>query len=190
MYIHNKILSALLSVSFIFYLGCATSYAPDNWLPDTDDVPQNVFGGWITVITEPDSLYPEEKWMEYSGEFIASEDSVICLLYDSLYQIPKHKITESILELDEKNTTAYGLWVLGGSVLTISNGYYAAFTLPLWLGFGIPTVVGESARDRYEMEYPDEQYWDSVKVFARFPQGTNEIDLSQLKPLFVIQKSE
>jgi hypothetical protein len=188
MYIHKKIFYSLLLILCTLLIGCAASYAPDNWLPETADVPQNVFGGWITVITAPDILNPDEKWMEYSGEFIASEDSVIIILYDSLYQIPKSKIVNSILELDQKNTTAYGLWVLGGSVLTISNGYYMGITLPLWLFAGIPTVVGESARDRYEMDEPTQEYWDSIKVFARFPQGVSNIDLASIKPIINYQE--
>ena len=168
--------------------GCASSYAPSDFLPATSDVPQNPYGGWITIITEPDSLIPDDKWMMYSGEFISTEENSVYLLYDSVYQIPKKKITNSLLELDEKNTAAYGLWVLGGSVLTISNGYYAVFTLPLWLAAGIPTVVGESIRDRYEMDFPNDEYWDSVKVFARFPQGIDDIDLSQLKPYAISKK--
>jgi len=126
--------------------------------------------------------------MMYGGEFIAYENGVVYLLYDSLYQIPTRKITESILELDEKNTTTYGLWVLGGSVLTLSNGVYAGITLPLWLIAGIPTVVGESARDRYEMDYPTNEYWESLKIFARFPQGVGNIDLSQIRPYLISKK--
>lgn len=188
MYIHKKIFYSLLLILATLLIGCAASNAPDNWLPDTGDVPQNVFGGWITVITAPDILNPDEKWMEYSGEFIASEDSVIIILYDSLYRIPKSQIVNSILELDEKNTTTYGLWVFGGSVLTLSNGVYAGITLPLWLGFGIPTVVGESARDRYEMDEPTQEYWDSINMFARFPQGISNIDLTLIKPIIKYQE--
>jgi hypothetical protein len=188
MCIHKKIIFLLIAASFIFLTGCATSYAPSGWLPETSEVPQDAYGGWLTIITEPDSLKPEEKWMQYSGEFISFEDSVIYLLYDSLYQIPKSKIAVSILELDEKNTTIYGFWVLGGSILAITNGYYAGITLPLWLGAGIPSVVGESARDRYEMDYPTTEYWESIKMFSRFPQGISYIDLSNIKPYFVLEK--
>lgn len=180
----------LLTVSIIFcllFFGCATSYAPGDYLPETTEIPQNAYGGWITIITQPDSSNPDDKWLMYGGEFIASEDSVIYVLYDTLYTIPKWKVTNSLLELDQKNTTTYGLWVLGGSVLTISNGYYAMITLPLWLAAGIPTVAGESARDRYETEYPDENYWDEIKEFARFPQGVSGIDLTKLKSYTVIQ---
>jgi hypothetical protein len=184
MFTHKKILYSLLLISCVLLIGCAASYAPDNYLPETEDVPKEVYGGWLTVITAPDILNPDENWMQYSGEFIASEDSIIYLLYDSLYQIPKSKITESILELDEKNTTTYGLWVFGGSLLTLSNGVYAGITLPLWLLAGVPAVVGESARDRYEMNEPTAEYWDGIKIFARFPQGVTDIDLTSINPIF------
>ncbi|HSW55778.1 MAG TPA: hypothetical protein VLH59_11885 [Ignavibacteriaceae bacterium] len=183
MYIHKKILHYLLIISTVILIGCATSYAPDNFLPQTTDVPQDIYGGWLTVITAPDTLHPDENWKQYSGEFIASEDSNIYLLYDSLYQIPKRNIIESTLELDEKNTTTYGLWVFGGSVLTLSNGIYAGITLPLWLLAGIPTVVGESSRDRYETDESTEEYWNGIKMFARFPQGISNIDLASIKPI-------
>lgn len=190
MSIHKKILFFLLLISAVLLIGCAASYAPDNYLPETENVPQDFYGGWLTVITEPDNLNSDENWMQFSGEFIASEDSIIYLLYDSLYQIPKRKITESILELDEKNTTTYGLWVFGGSILTLSNGFYAGITLPLWLLAGIPAVVGESSRDRYEMDEPTAEYWDSIKIFARFPQGISDIDLTTIKPVFNFNESE
>lgn len=188
MSIHNKIIYGLTLISCLLLAGCAASYAPDNWLPDTQDVPQNIYGGWITVITEPDSSNREEQWMQYSGEFISYDESNIYLLYDSLYQIPKENINNSTLELDAKSSTGYGMWVLLGSVSTISHGLYAGITLPLWLIFGIPSAVGESARDRYETDEPREEYWDNIKMFARFPQGVSDIDLSKIKPYFVSEK--
>jgi hypothetical protein len=190
MSIHNKIILTIVSISYLLFTGCAASYAPDNWLPDTDDVPQNIYGGWITLITEPDSLSPEEKWMQYSGEFISYDEKNIYLLYDSLYQIPKRIISSSTLELDAKNSSAYGMWVFLGSVSTISHGYYAAITLPSWLIFGIPSAVGESVRDRYEEEPPTQEYWDSIYKFARFPQGVSDIDLTTIKPVFNFNESE
>lgn len=188
MFILKNLICLILLILVSIIAGCATSNAPSNFLPKTDDISQNVFGGWITIITEPDSLIPGDKWLMYGGEFIAVDDSTVYVMYDSIYQISKYKVAESILELDEKNTTAYGLWVLGGSLLTLSNGYYASITLPLWLIAGIPSVVGESERDKYDMDEPDEAYWDSVKVFARFPQGLDGIDLSQIKPYEIIKE--
>jgi len=182
MFTHKKIIIVLIFILSLIILGCATSYAPANYLPSTDDIPQNVFGGWLTLITEPDPLVQDSKSMMFGGEFIAVDDSVVYLLYDSLYQIPRRIVSESTLELDQKNTTAYGLWVIGGSLLTVTNGKFLVITFPLWLVAGIPAASGESIRDRYETDYPDEIYWSDVNKFARFPQGVEDIDLSMIKP--------
>jgi hypothetical protein len=183
MYNLKIIYGCLLLFSFTILIGCAATFAPDDWLPETDEVPENVYGGWITLITEPDSLNTEEHWMQYSGEFISLDDENIYLLFDSVYQVPKRKIRNSILELDGKNTTGYGLWVFVGTIATISNGYYLMITAPLWLFFGIPAVVGESSRDKYETEEPSEEYWESIRKFARFPQGVDDIELNDIKPI-------
>ena len=171
------ILSILIS-------GCATTYAPDNWLPETEDIPRGAHGGWITVIAQEGSSQPNEKWMQYSGEFIALDEENVYVLYDSLYIIPKNIIVNSVVDLDQKNTGSYAVWVTLGSLLTISNGMYATITLPLWLLAGIPTATSESYRDLYETEYPNEIYWNDVNKFSRFPQGVEGINLSDLQPIF------
>ncbi|MDD5607666.1 MAG: hypothetical protein PHY57_04080 [Ignavibacterium sp.] len=188
MFIHKFIFCSSFLLVSLLLIRCASSYAPENYLPQTEDIPQTIYGGWITIITSPDSSIADDNWLIYGGEFIAVDDSKVYVMYDSLYQIPKYKITESILELDQKYTTTYALWVLGGSILTISNGYYGVYTLPLWLLAGIPTATGESVRDRFEMEYPNDEFWDSVKVFSRFPQGVDGIDLSQINPYLILEE--
>jgi len=184
MFTHKNILYSSLLILSVLTVGCATTYAPDNWLPETDKVPQSNYGGWITLIVNES----DEKVMQYGGEFIAVDTLNIYLLYDSLYVIPKEKIINSIIELDQKNTGAYGAWVAGGSLATLSNGWYAGITFPLWLLAGIPAASGESFRDRYEADNPDEFYWDEVNIFSRFPQGIDRINLSDLKP--IIKKEE
>ncbi|HEX9251239.1 MAG TPA: hypothetical protein VF870_03305 [Ignavibacteriaceae bacterium] len=183
MYTHKNIIHSSLLILFLLIAGCATSYAPDNWLPETDKVPQNNYGGWITVIVNESKDETEDIVLQYGGEFIAEDSLNVYLLYDSLYTISKDKIENSIIELDQKNTGSYAAWVAGGSLLTLSNGYYAAITFPLWMVAGIPATSGESFRDRYEADYPDEFYWDNVKIFSRFPQGIDGINLSELRPL-------
>jgi len=93
MFTHKKEIIVLLFISNFIILGCAASYAPSNYLPSTNDVPQNVYGGWLTLTTEPDTLIQNSKWMIFGGEFIAVNDSIVYLLYDSLYQIPRRIIS-------------------------------------------------------------------------------------------------
>lgn len=163
------IVIVFLMLTLIF--GCATSYAPSGWLPKMEDIEKNAFGGWLTVVVQPKKLDKESKWFQYGGEFIGQNQDKVFLLYDSLYEISKSEIIKSILEVDEKNDTEFGLWTLGGSVSTVTHGFFAVFSLPLWLLTGIPATVGESTRDRYEAENPEPNYWSDVNKFARFPQG-------------------
>jgi hypothetical protein len=179
---YHKLIAPLLTLLIILYIvGCATTYAPDNWLPDTDQIQEEAFGGWITIITLPDSLESNDKWMQYSGEFISLDEGNVYVIYDSLFIISKNKIYSSTIELDAKSDMEYGLWTSGGTLLTIATGKYSVILAPIWLLAGIPTAVSESARDRYEMIHPDEEYWEAVKKFSRFPQGVNGIDLKNLR---------
>lgn len=185
MYYRKNIINFFIIISFLFILGCASTYAPEAYLPETEDVQRETYGGWITLVTAPDSLAPEENWMQYSGEFISMDEENIYLLYDSLYLIPKKKIYSSVIEIDEKNSTTFGFWTAGGIASTVTNGVFLIITAPLWLLAGIPTTVGESVRDRYEAEYPDDGYWESIMKFSRFPQGITDIDLKNLRPKII-----
>jgi len=179
----------LISAIALFLLGgCATTYAPSDWLPDTDKISNQAFGGWMTLVASSDTTESEKKLLQYGGEFISSDTENVYLLYDTIYIIPKENIYKATLELDEKNSVAYGLWTFGGTVSTISNGYYLIFTAPFWLLTGIPATVGESSRDRYEAENPDVFYWTEVQKFARFPQGLpDDFDLKKLKPKIFLE---
>jgi len=178
MCIHKNLIFGL---SICLLTGCAATYAPSGWLPDTDKISSQAFGGWMTVVTLPDTIESEERWLQYGGEFIADDDINLYLLFDSLYIIPKIEITKVTLELDQK-TPAYGIWTLGGILSTASHGYYMIVTTPLWLISGISVTAGESARDRYETENPEPDFWTNVRKFARFPMGIPEnIDLKNLR---------
>ncbi len=186
MYIRNVI---LISFSAILISGCATTYAPSDWLPDRDEIQKEAYGGWMTLFVQPDSLIEQDSYLQYDGEFISSDENNVYLLADSLYIIFKENINSGILEIDDKNSVEYGLWTFGGTISTISNGYYLIFTAPFWLLVGIPSTVGESNRDKYEYEEenPDSLYWEDIQKFARFPQGLPEnIEIKNLKPKMII----
>ncbi|HZH74225.1 MAG TPA: hypothetical protein VFD91_17140 [Mariniphaga sp.] len=171
-----------LLLSSFLYFGCAASNAPSNWLPETEQVPGDAFGGWLAIITYPDTIV-SEKWMQYGGEFIASDSENVYLLYDTVYVIPKITILKAALELDKKNTSSYTFWTFGGTLSTITNGAFAIITAPFWLVTGIPATIDESNRDTYSSENPDSSYWKSIQKFARFPQGLPaNVNLKNLKP--------
>jgi hypothetical protein len=168
--------------SLIIISGCAKRYAPVNYLPETEKVPEDAFGGWITLVMEGDRLPQNKKPLQYGGEFIAVDENVVYVLNDSLLQIPKQTVFKSILEVDKKETATYGYWTFFGTLISATHGVFFAVTAPLWLSIGISATIGESERDRYEIEHPDEDYWEEVKKYSRFPQGVSNIDLTSLKP--------
>jgi len=180
----HKIKFEVLCASIVFIYGCATSYAPDNWLPNTDQIEREAYGGWLTLYCNEDSVATSEKEQIMMGEFIACDSTMVFLLSgEDLIIIYKENIVESILELDDKNTGEYAAWTALGTLSTISHGYYAGISFPLWLIVGISASSGESLRDRYVEELPADTYWEEVQKFARFPQGIPpNLDLNELKP--------
>lgn len=183
MLIHNKIFIVCNLFSLFIIAGCAASQAPTNWLPGTENYPGNSFGGWMTIVTSVEINNGKERFFQYGGEFISQDEDNVYILYDTVYMISKRDIKKVILELVEKSTTGFGLWTLGGTVATLSNGYFLVITAPLWLIAGTEAAVGESTRDLYESDNPDLLFWNNVMKFARFPQGfPTNINLSKLKP--------
>lgn len=186
MYVNKLITSSLFFLAFLI-AGCATSNAPDNWLPDADGVEKNAFGGWITIETTGiDSL--QEKQQIKMGELIALDSNKIYIMKDSLLSIPKNEIISVKLEIRARHT-AYGAWATFGTLSTISNGYFLIFTFPLWLMTDIAALSGEAKSDNYVMENPDENYWKEISKFARFPQGLLKgIHRSKLRPKIINKK--
>jgi hypothetical protein len=84
-------------------------------------------------------------------------------------EIAKSQIDSARLIMYNTHALDYALWTTLGSVSTLSNGFYLAFTLPLWLLTGIPVSTGEARRQNY-IDYPASG-WAEMGKFARFPQG-------------------
>lgn len=158
---------SFLFIAGIIISGCAHSYAPRRWLPDTDQIQTEAYGGWLSIEYKTEG----EETEKVKGEYITSDSENVYLLYDSLEVIPRYKITEAVLEIDDKNTSQYSGWTVLGTVSTLSHGWFLVFTMPTWLTTGIIATSGESYRDRYSADDPTNEYWDHIIKFARFPQG-------------------
>ncbi len=180
----HKIKYSVLCLALLLFYGCATSYAPDNWLPNTNQIQKEAYGGWLTLFYSEDSVATSEIEQIIMGEFIACDSTIVFLLSgEDLMIIKKENIIEAILELDDKNTGEYAVWTTLGALSTVSHGMLAGISFPLWLIVGISASSGESLRDRYVEELPADIYWEEVQKFARFPQGIPpDLDLNELKP--------
>ena len=178
MLIRKEIRIPVLSLLIFIIGGCAHSYAPNRWLPDTNQIQTEAYGGWLTIDYEP----LNDQTIEIKGEYITSDTSNIYILYDSLFIIPKAKIIDAVLEIDDKNTSEYDGWTILGSASTLSHGWFLGFTFPMWLATGISASSGESFRDRYSESDLNEAYWNQILKYSRFPQGKPKIlNLGDLK---------
>ncbi len=179
-----RFLKIIFSLSTLLLLSsCVTTYAPEGQLPRAEDIPVDAYGAWGTLTVKVSPALSNSDQNIIMGELIAVDDTSVFILNDILLdQVLKKNIEKSIVELDRKHYE-YGVHTCLGTVSTISHGILLVVTAPLWILIGIPISAGETNRDRYVADTPDEGYWQSVKNFSRFPQGLpKEINKYLLKP--------
>jgi hypothetical protein len=153
---------------------CANNPAPSGWLPTPDDAPQDPYGAWIVV---------QHARGETDGELIAvHEDSVFVLTQSGrLAGFAHGGINQARIAYFDAQWVGLAVWTFVGSLATISNGYFAGFTLPLWLIAG-PIATASQSRAPLESVKRESQ-WAEMRMYARFPQGMpQELDRSVLKP--------
>ena len=186
MYINRYLFYTPLIIILFLLTGCAASYAPDDWLPETEDIPKSERGGWITIIVSDTVDKQQPKLIQYSGEFLGIDTESVYILYDSLYILKRTTIQNSIVELDQKHITGYGIWTCLGVAASFTNGVLMIITAPIWIISGTLSVTGETYRDRYEQEFPGDDYWKNVNKFSRFPQGLEGIILNDIQKMNII----
>lgn len=171
----------ILFLAILFLGGCSRTFAPEGWLPSTDDYPTDLYGGWITLVAAPDT--GTKDLYEYQGEFLAVGKEDVYVLADSVYIVRKDNINNAVLELDQKNTSSYALWGTAFLLTPVVNGLLSVITLPIGVLSGIGASATEAGRDRYEADHPDDKFWNEVSKYSRFPQGPPEgIELSRIRP--------
>jgi hypothetical protein len=164
----------LLICLVVLASACTGVRAPGKSVPKRHGVATEAFGGWIMV----SSGNPEVS----GGELIGlTEESVYIMTGDGLQVIPRAEVVSARLIMYNTDAWEYSLWTTAGSLATLSNGFFLAFTFPMWLVTGIPVATGEANRHNY-IDYPAAG-WDELNKFARFPQGIPKgIDISSLRP--------
>ncbi|HTK82689.1 MAG TPA: hypothetical protein VL633_10385 [Bacteroidota bacterium] len=164
----------VLFISLLAVAGCASTSAPPGWLPNAEDVQQNVYGGWITA--EIDSSNITKK---VSGELLAVEqDSVYILTYSGLRPMYRNDIARAKVAFFEGDYGGMRAWTLVGTLSTLSHGFYLLISAPLWILAG--TVAVSAATHDQLIEYPRHS-WNEMKKYSRFPQGfPAAIDRSRL----------
>lgn len=102
------------------------------------------------------------------GELLAvSSEAIFVADGSGLVAVSSEVVREVRVELEARSGAAMGALTALGALSTLSHGFYLVFTLPIWLGTGIPTSVNEG-RAASASGAPTDPH---LRDFARFPQG-------------------
>jgi hypothetical protein len=156
-------------------ISCIATPGPKGWLPSPNEVLSDAFGAWMIVEYSSGSGDKTEE-----GEFIAVEKNKVYLLTRTgLEEIPIPEL-QHVTFATYKEERMVGVWALLGLLSTVSHGYYAAASAPIWL---IGGILNASAESTSGVTKSDTIVWDEIRKYARFPQGIPlGVDLRQLKP--------
>ena len=157
----------------VICLGCGSVKAPQGAVPTRVLLETDAYGGWIGV-TGPNGEMTQ-------GELIAlTTDSVFVLDKNELHVIALGDVTAARLIMFKTAEGGYAVWTFLGSILTLTNGGFATFTLPATIISGVSTTFNEARRINY-IDYPASS-WAMIGKYARFPQGLpSNVDRTILK---------
>lgn len=142
--------------------GCVTDPSPKGWLPDAARSQQSVEGGWISVECRNDEPCAE-------GELIsASTNGVEVLTAKGFVEIAASDIEEATLGAYHTHHGRLRTWTWSGAVSSLTHGWFAVVSVPMWLITGI--TASEFERRAGLKHYPDVPL-SEFRAFARFPQG-------------------
>jgi hypothetical protein len=154
---------------FVLALAAACATAPTNRAsPEGDredghgvaDVP--VFGFGAVVAERSD--------VEAEGELLAV-DAEHVWINGPAGPAPIHRVDIDhviVWVSGDRSWAGFSLWTFLGTLGSASNGLFAIFSAPIWLGTGIATSTATSSYNRARFEKP---YFTNLWQFARYPQG-------------------
>jgi hypothetical protein len=144
--------------------GCAHNTAPPGWLPDYEAAQKCALGGWVTV----EAGQKKSRWI-VEGELIAVErDSLFVLSQGTLVGVDRGAARSIQLTGYAIDVSGMRGWTALGVLGSLSHGYIAGITIPLWILVG--SVATGAASHTPELSYPGGK-WERLALYARFPQG-------------------
>ena len=158
-------------------VACAGNPAPDGFLPSPAGAAHDVYGAWIQV-----TVPVGRRDSTIAGELIAARADTVWILPDSgpVVAVPTSTVKEGRVARYRSDAGAVAGFTALGVVSTISNGFLAGFTAPLWV---ITGVVAASNESRAPLRGVPPLQWTDLAAYARFPQGLPPgIDLAEIRP--------
>jgi hypothetical protein len=119
-------------------------------------------GGWIEVVHA--NGYTDH------GELIAVTSTTLVVLTPTNEVVTDRIDTVQSAELFEYDTehAKLGAWGGIGALSSVSHGFFAIISIPIWVATTITTEAIQSRSSR--LTYPDDA-WTEFAKWARFPQG-------------------
>ncbi|MDQ3370803.1 MAG: hypothetical protein M3680_35745, partial [Myxococcota bacterium] len=151
------------SVVVIALLGACISN-PDPREPTLDATARRGHGGWIVATSRAGAIV--------QGELISIDGDRLHLLVwgprgETLTYVPTAEVARAQLYTYDSES-GFGAWGLLGSLSTVSHGFFAVLSFPVWVLTAGTIAAIESRHVR--LEYPDDP-WSKLAAWARFPQG-------------------
>jgi hypothetical protein len=159
----------ILALSIL--IGCVSSKAPHNFLPNPEDVPTEINGGWIEIGLDSPSV-------DYMGELIAVDNDSVHVLTDAgLRSTRVDSVWRARLFYYNSHWGEFAALTTLGFLSTASHGFYAPLTSVMWLIVG---VSSSSVRSRqpmimYTIGHDKPELWDRIRSYSRFPQGLPKV---------------
>ena len=171
-----RIQNLLLLAIFVFTSGCYSNSAPRGWHEKPKGMRTNGYGGWVEVYGQGEK---KNKNMLCKGELIAVHDEEILCYSETLQVIPRADVVHVKLMGYNSQHPILGGWSFFGGLGTLSNGYFAVFTFPLWVLAGPPATSLQSRYPAIKYNLYDQEKvtgrkiwrWEELRLYARFPQG-------------------
>ncbi len=172
----NRYRVILMLVTLIHISGCASTTAPQGWLPRPSVAQHEGFGGWISVGYRTGDLK-----RTIQGELIAIDlNQVFILTVEALTSISTDSIYDMKLTAYNAEHGQLAGWTCLGILSTISHGAFLVLSAPAWI-IGGSCVTGTRSHEP-QITYPEKSL-EAFRAYARFPQGLPEdIDRQSLKP--------
>jgi len=159
--------------------GCVANPAPRGWLQPARAEAAAAFGAWVVV-----------NQGAVTGELIAvaAESLHVMSEQGGLVAVPRDSIRILRVAGYASESGQLATWTMLGTLGTVSNGWWAAISAPVWILVGSLATGGQShapiddyrARQGSRMVDRD---WDTLRPLARFPQGWPEgITPGDLRP--------
>ena len=163
--------------AWVVCVACAANSAPAGFLPKPVEAQQLAFGGWIELTLKGG---PRDS-ARVEGELIAvSADTVWVLTIAGARAVPTASVGRGKLTGYDSESGEVATAVLGGAVMTFTNGAFLVFTAPMWIIGGLITEANQAALPVKEIP---RDAWVDLRPFARFPQGMPPgVKIGDLKP--------